>query len=35
MTTGYERTYRNYECKSCKDCELKDKCTKAKENRKI
>lgn len=34
-TTGYEQTYRNYECESCKECELKDKCTKAKGNRKI
>lgn len=34
-TTGYEQTYRNYECENCNDCELKDKCTKAKGNRKI
>lgn len=32
---GYEQTYRNYECESCNKCELKDKCTKAKGNRKI
>ena len=34
-TTGYEQTYRNYECESCKGCELKENCTKAKGNRKI
>lgn len=34
-STGYEQTYRNYECESCEGCELKEKCTKAKGNRKI
>ncbi|MEJ8548837.1 IS1182 family transposase, partial [Brevibacillus borstelensis] len=33
--SGYEQSYKIYECEDCTDCPLKSKCTKAKGNRQI
>jgi Transposase DDE domain len=33
--SGYEQSYKIYECEDCTDCPLKVKCTKAKGNRQV
>lgn len=33
--SGYEQSYKIYECEDCTDCPLKSKCTKAKGNRQV
>src|SRR5690625_491866 len=33
--SGYEQSYKIYECEDCSDCPLKPQCTKAKGNRQI
>ncbi|WP_376768701.1 transposase [Anoxybacteroides rupiense] len=33
--SGYEQSFKIYECEDCTDCPLKAKCTKAKGNRQI
>ncbi|WP_336825737.1 transposase, partial [Sporosarcina sp. USHLN248] len=33
--SGYEQSYKIYECEDCSDCPLKKLCTKAKGNRQV
>ncbi|WP_407672733.1 transposase [Pallidibacillus thermolactis] len=33
--SGYEQSFKIYECKDCSDCPLKPQCTKVKGNRQI
>ncbi|WP_407640130.1 IS1182 family transposase [Bacillus massiliglaciei] len=33
--SGYEQSFKIYECEDCTDCPLKEKCTKAKGNRQV